>query len=199
MRRSRLNVVFSLALASVAYIGVALFSPFVLADEPPQKKPSSPPAGAPAHPGVASAHPGAAPGHPPAGHGPDPRDHLARDHRAFAHRDFAHFDGRERRLWLAGRWNQTCFDGHCGWWWNANGIWHFYDQPIYPHPLFVSEVVFVEPVAVIPVAPVVVAPVAPPMAVQPSAAAQTRYYCDNPAGYFPAVQNCNGDFRPVAP
>lgn len=209
MNQSRLRFSVSF-LAVIGYLGLIALSPSASAEE--QKRPGPPPAkGGPAHPGAGPGHPEMAPGHGPMEHGPEHdrmvREHLDRDHHVFGHRDFAHFDARERRLWQAGRWHQTCFDGRCGWWWSASGIWHFYDRPIYPYPLAVSEVVYVEPVVVAPVTPVVVAPAAPvvvapppqPMAVPPSAAAQTRYYCDNPPGYYPAVQNCNGEFRPVAP
>jgi hypothetical protein len=105
----------------------------------------------------------------------------------------------------------------CGWWWLAGGVWHYYPAPIYPYPPVVSTQVYVEPVVVAPPpvvmvpapaapvlvpapAPVVIpapAPAAPPT--PPSAAAQMRYYCDNPPGYYPQVPVCNGQFRPVSP
>jgi len=46
--------------------------------------------------------------------------------------------------------------------------------------------------------PVVMAP--PPVVVQPSPPPpQYWYYCDNPRGYYPYVQQCPGGWRPVAP
>jgi hypothetical protein len=47
------------------------------------------------------------------------------------------------------------------------------------------------PVTVIQQAPAAQAPVAP-------AAPPTYYYCDNPAGYYPYVQQCTMPWRPVA-
>ena len=44
--------------------------------------------------------------------------------------------------------------------------------------------------------PVVVAP-SPRVYVQP--APPTWYYCENPQGYYPYVQQCPGGWRPVAP
>lgn len=52
-----------------------------------------------------------------------------------------------------------------------------------------SQVVYSEPVAAAPVeeaAPAVLAP-----------APTFRYYCDNPAGYYPAVASCPTAFRKV--
>jgi hypothetical protein len=46
------------------------------------------------------------------------------------------------------------------------------------------------------VPPVVVAP-SPQVYVQP--APPTWYYCDNPQGYYPYVQQCPGGWRPVTP
>jgi len=214
MRQYRSRVVISLGMIAVGCLALATLSSSAFAEDNNnnnKKKPA--PAAAPAKPGTAPGH-AAAPGHLM---NPQEREHMEREHLAahehefhdrsyhqFPHRDFHHFDERERGLWLAGRWNQTCFAGRCGYWWLAGGVWHYYATPVYPYPLAVSGVVFVEPVAapvvVVPAVPVVVAPAAPPpMTVQPSAAAQTRYYCENPPGFFPAVQNCNGEFRPVAP
>lgn len=45
--------------------------------------------------------------------------------------------------------------------------------------------------------PVVVQP-APQMSVQPPPS-QYWYYCDNPKGYYPYVQQCPGGWRPVSP
>ena len=197
---------------------------------PPKKVPAGvqpghgPVGAAPAHGpgGAAPAHgPVGAPGHAPmaAGH-PEAHgrafaehDHpvAERERYEFHHHDWHHFDPYERERWRAGRWINTCFDGLCGWWWLAGGVWHYYPQPIYPYPLIVSEQVYVEPMVVVPSAPVMVVPApapvpvpvpvpAPaPMVIAPSAAAQTRYYCDNPPGFYPAVQTCAGQFRPVAP
>ena len=119
----------------------------------------------------------------------------------FQMHDVHRFNRDELVLWRGGRWNNTCYAGRCGWWWFAAGQWFFYDRPIYPYPLVVADVMYVEPMVAVPLAPppqvtYVPAPVAPPMPVQP--APKFLYYCDNPAGYFPAVQTCSTQFRQVA-
>jgi len=164
-----------------------------------------------AHPGPGGAHeafhPGAGGPHDAfhRGAGPHEAFHHEGPHEAFRHDGGRHYAFHEHDVhrfrhddlarWRGGRWNHTCFDGRCGWWWYASGQWYFYDSPVYPYPLAVSEVAYGEPVAVAPVAvaPVAVAPA--PMQVAPGP--KPRYYCDNPRGYYPAVQNCNTQFRPA--
>ena len=104
----------------------------------------------------------------PAEHAPAPTptlhvmaEHRDRDRQFFPHREFAHFDDYERSRWLTGRWSQHCFEGLCGFWWLANGIWHFYSEPEYPYPTIVSDVVYVEP-SIVTTTPVVVLPSPPP-------------------------------------
>lgn len=116
----------------------------------------------------------------------------------FSHHEFRDFDARERHLWGQGRWNHTCFDGRCGYWWLAAGVWYFYDAPVYPYPQEISTVVYTTtPVVTTTTTTTVVQKTEP--VYKASAAAKTRYYCDNPPGYFPEVQSCNGTFRTVAP
>ncbi|HMA50557.1 MAG TPA: hypothetical protein VKP60_12435 [Magnetospirillaceae bacterium] len=68
-------------------------------------------------------------------------------------------------------------------WWPGYypGYWGPGYYPYYADP----------PVTVIQQAPVAQAPVAP-------AGPPTYYYCDNPAGYYPYVQQCGTPWRPVA-
>jgi hypothetical protein len=40
---------------------------------------------------------------------------------------------------------------------------------------------------------------APEAPVQPPPAQSSWYYCENPPGYYPYVQQCPGGWRPVAP
>jgi hypothetical protein len=64
--------------------------------------------------------------------------------------------------------------------------------PVVPAPwYYVPPPVIYAPPPVIYPPPVVVAPPAPP------AYGQTWYYCDNPRGYYPAVQNCPTGWRAV--
>jgi hypothetical protein len=152
---------------------------------------SAPATRSPAGPAHAAVHPG-----------------TAHERHEFHEHDVHRFNEVELTHWRGGRWNNSCFDGRCGWWWFAGGQSYFYERPIYPYPLVVSEVLFVEPV-VVAVEPEVVAPVfatAPvgrvvqaPLSV--AAAPQFWYYCDNPPGYYPYVANCNTQYRqvPVSP
>jgi hypothetical protein len=66
--------------------------------------------------------------------------------------------------------------------------------PVYPYwrP-------YVYPPVVVAPAPVYVQP-APQVYVQPPPPQTTYwYYCDNPQGYYPYVQQCPGGWRPVSP
>jgi hypothetical protein len=66
-------------------------------------------------------------------------------------------------------------------------------QVIYPYP-YPYGYPYVAP------APVYVPPPPPPVVVAPAAPAprpQSWYYCDNPKGYYPYVQNCSGPWREV--
>ena len=53
------------------------------------------------------------------------------------------------------------------------------------------------PVVTVPSTQVYVPPSAPAPAQPPPLA--SWYYCDNPGGYYPYVQQCPGGWRPVAP
>ncbi len=137
----------------------------------------------------------------PAGVGHEARQQGLQPRHQFQVHEVHRFNRDEMALWRGGRWNNTCYAGRCGWWWFAAGQWFFYDRPIYPYPLVVADVVYAEPMVAVPVMPqpqvtYVPAPVVRPMAVLP--APKFLYYCDNPAGYFPAVQTCSTQFRQVA-
>ena len=106
-------------------------------------------------------------------------DHF---HHEFHEREFARFAPHDRDVWVGGHWHHEWHNGRLGWWWFAGGVWYFYDQPVYPYPTVVSEVTFAEPAVVAPPAPT----------------APTYYWCDNPRGYYPAVQSCGMPWRPVA-
>lgn len=121
------------------------------------------------------------------GHGHERERYVFRNH------DVRHFEHNDLIRWRGGHWNNSCFGGRCGWWWLAAGQWYFYERPIYPYPLVVSGIEFAEPAYVEPVPAAIATPhgaAAPP---------QFWYYCDDPQGYFPAVQTCNMPFRQVPP
>jgi hypothetical protein len=48
-------------------------------------------------------------------------------------------------------------------------------------------------------APQIAVQPAPPVAMQPPSSPPVWYYCDNPEGYYPYVQQCPGGWRTVAP
>ncbi|WP_158898328.1 hypothetical protein [Burkholderia sp. L27(2015)] len=112
---------------------------------------------------------------------------------AYREHDVHRFNHDDLERWRGGRWNNTCYNGRCGWWWFSAGQWYFYDQPVYPYPLAVSPIEFIEPDAATEVpAPIVQAPLrvaAPPT---------LWYYCDEPRGYYPTVATCTTQFRQVA-
>ena len=166
-----------------------------------------PPAGAPGSvpPGY---HPPGTPGARPGVSGPGERgaafrggpDGHAIAHHDFRGRDFHHFSIEEQHAWAGGAWHHDWHDGRFGWWWYTDGGWYFYDQPVYPMPVVVSDDYVPDPGAVSDEAP----PEDPSYYAQPAAPApqgvappQYWYYCDNPAGYYPYVQSCPTQFRPV--
>lgn len=115
--------------------------------------------------------------------GPPPHEGYAEPvHHRFHHHEARLFPPDELVLWQQGYWDHGWHGGVFGWWFFADGVWYLYNDPIYPYPPFVSETV--------------VSDYVPPGFSDPSAQ-QYWYYCDNPAGYYPYVQNCSGPFRPV--
>jgi len=88
-----------------------------------------------------------------------------RGHEEWRH-DHPHGYNWER--WHRGGWVNGWHEGRFGWWWVIDGAWFSYPAPVYPYP---------EP----PVVVVTPAPQAPP---------GNYYYCPNPSGYYPTVQQC---------
>ena len=84
--------------------------------------------------------------------------------------------------------------------WVGIGVGPYWGGPYYaPYPYYYPPpVVYAPPPVVYAPPPVVVAP-AQPAYVQQPATANSWYYCDNPQGYYPTVQNCNTGWRQVAP
>ena len=108
--------------------------------------------------------------------------------------------------WHGGGWHGGGWHGggwHGGGWWGGPRVgigigvgpywgpswgpyWGSYAYP-YGYP----------PVVTVPSTQVYVQPSAPAPAQPPPLA--SWYYCDNPGGYYPYVQQCPGGWRPVAP
>lgn len=84
----------------------------------------------------------------------------------------------QRAHWRAGRWWQGRRHGRLGWWWLAGGIWYWYPTAVYPYPSEVSAE------AVYDYAP-------------EGRSDDSWYYCNSPAGYYPYVKSCNGDWKAV--
>jgi hypothetical protein len=72
--------------------------------------------------------------------------------------------------WHGGRWFRGWYGGRFGWWWYVPGYdWYaYYDEPVYPYPAY-------------------------PYAGSPN----LWYYCEDPAGYYPYIQQCTGPWQPV--
>lgn len=100
--------------------------------------------------------------------------------------DFRRFGPDDRALWAGGGWRHDYYDGRWGWWWIVDGMWYWYDQPIYPYPTVVSSVIYAPP-------PVPVADATPAPATPVAPAPRFRYYCPD-QGYYPEVQTCPTDF-----
>jgi hypothetical protein len=110
--------------------------------------------------------------------------------------DYTHFTPREVTLWHGGAWHHEFRDGRYGWWYAADGIWYFYDEPIYPYPTFVPDVVYIpeddyddgSDYADEPEAP-------PPPYGQP--ASYYYYFCQDTQTYYPYVTSCTSPWQPV--
>jgi hypothetical protein len=77
--------------------------------------------------------------------------------------------------WHGGHWYQGWHGSRFGWWWYVpEDDWYAYDAPVYPYPAY-------------------------PSAAYPGAPANPYYwyYCQNPAGYYPYIQQCAGPWQPV--
>jgi hypothetical protein len=147
-------------------------------------------AGGGAHMGMPSGafHGGA----PRSFHGPSERvgapfsaPHLApsdggRDLGHFRGRSVDHFSPADRARWSEGGWRHGWRHGHLGWWWVVDGLWYFYDQPSYPYPDYVgSDQDYGDS--------------------SDDPWSYDSYYCEDPPGYYPAVQACNVEWEPATP
>jgi len=67
-----------------------------------------------------------------------------------------------------------------GWWWVVGDLWYFYPEPIYPYPDYVGPDYYYDYYQYY----------SPPY---------YWYYCEDPPGYYPDVQECNEDWEAVPP
>jgi hypothetical protein len=84
----------------------------------------------------------------------------------------------ERERWRHGRWWHGKRHGRVGWWWFTGGIWYWYPTAVYPYPTEISAEAVYD-----------YAPEGRPD--------DSWYYCDDPEGYYPYVQTCSVDWKPV--
>jgi len=96
-------------------------------------------------------------------------------------RNVAHFNAQDRAMWTHGQWRHTRHNGRNGWWWYTNGAWFFYDEPVYPYPDTVSDDYSFDD----------------DYADTPAPGGYVWYYCNNPPGYYPYVQQCSTGWRAV--
>lgn len=89
---------------------------------------------------------------------------------------FAEMTSQEHESWMHGRWRHTEHNGHYGWWWFTDGLWFFYPEPIYPYPTYIGPEEYYE-----------------------EAGDYYWYWCDDPEGYYPYVQECNDEWQAVPP
>jgi len=107
--------------------------------------------------------------------------HSGHDLGSYHGHDFGHFTADERDHWQHGEWRHSWHNGHYGWWWFVGGDWFFYPGPIYPYPEYVGPDYWYD----------YEDEYGPP--------SYYWYYCEDPAGYYPYVQQCNGPWQPVPP
>ncbi len=75
------------------------------------------------------------------------RAFLARHEGDFHTRQVRDFNPHELAAWRAGVWRNEWHYGRRGWWWEADGAWYSYPQPVFPYPVEVVEpVVYGTPV-----------------------------------------------------
>ena len=99
----------------------------------------------------------------------------------FNGRRYSGFTAADRSQWQTGAWRHEYHNGHMGWWWVVGSFWFFYPAPIYPYPTYVGPDYYYDYYGLYP---------------QP---AYYWYYCEDPPGYYPAVQACNVEWEPVPP
>jgi len=100
---------------------------------------------------------------------------------AFRGHDFAHFTKAERVEWQGGRWRYVWHRGHRGWWWIVGDVWFFYPAPIFPYPLYIGSLDYYDYYD------------------RYGTPDYYWYYCTNPQGYYPYIQECIGTWHAVPP
>ena len=111
----------------------------------------------------------------------------------FGAHDWHHMSAYDRRMWRGGRWRHEWYNGQYGYWWFVGGAWYFYGAVA---PVSLYPEVVVEPTIIAEPTPTVqVVTPTPRIVVQPQV--KMKYYCSDPPGYAPYVQNCNSAWQSV--
>jgi hypothetical protein len=130
-------------------------------------------------------------------------EHRDIDHdRAFAaqhagdfHARYVHdFTPAEFARWSGGDWSVGWHYGRMGWWWDVDGVWYPYAEPVYPYPLEVAALTVYADDEVDPAYRVADGPAIPPLPAAPAGV----FSCASPQGYYPAVQACSQPWQLVA-
>jgi hypothetical protein len=159
------------------------------------------------------------------------RDHAEVEHdRAFVHMHQADFhtnrvhdfNHHELEAWRHGLWRDEWHYGRRGWWWETDGVWYPYGDPVFPYPLVVAPLAVYDTTEVEgppppyaedappgpgvaygtqgapPGAPPGATPGTPLAGIAPLPAPPPGWYrCGDPAGYYPTVGACNGPWTLV--
>ncbi len=137
------------------------------------------------------------------------RSFVAAHAHDFHTRSVREFSAHEFAVWRGGRWSNEWHYGRRGWWWDVDGVWYPYANPIFPYPLEVAALVaYDQPVVD---GPNLEAEESVPPGQEPGAMAsgnaaggsgtppgilplppapQGRYRCADPGGFYPDVGAC---------
>jgi hypothetical protein len=165
---------------------------------------------------------------------PDLHANMPREHAEVEHdREFVHmhehdfhtnrvrdFNRHEMEAWRHGLWRDEWHYGRRGWWWETDGVWYPYGDPVWPYPLVVAPLTVYDTTEVegppppyaqdVPPVPGVAYASGgpPPPGAGPAGAAAAGiaplpapppgwYRCGDPSGYYPTVGACNGPWTLV--
>jgi len=93
--------------------------------------------------------------------------------------------------WAGGRWYYGWHGPRYGWWWTVGNSWYLYPRPVYPYPTYLPPAGYDD-----------YGPSYRPDYRQGGPSEQQQelanraqlfqywYYCDNPRGYYPYLQDC---------
>jgi hypothetical protein len=111
------------------------------------------------------------------------------------HARYVHdFTPAEFARWHGGDWSVGWHYGRMGWWWDVDGVWYPYAEPIYPYPLEVAAITVYGDEEIDPAYRVADGPAIPPLPAAPAG----LFSCASPQGYYPAVQACGQPWQLVA-